>query len=169
MDDQTGNCQVFSVNIENQSGNKSSPLELYQREGTCEDFGYISLQSTRKCLKLYDTQMTWLKANNTCASAGGKLFGITSSVMFDEVLNATSRKDPSFHITLIDGTDIDSEGNWVYSDGSPLLYHLWDTGEPDGGTDENCLCMIGEFFHDGPCDSSMVRFICEKQFTLSLK
>ncbi|XP_062580389.1 C-type lectin domain family 3 member A-like [Saccostrea cucullata] len=159
---------MYSMIIVKQSGTVTNNLDLYQRQGSCEDFGYISLQTTSKCLKLYHTEMSWMTANSTCASAGGKLFGITTADMFDDVLNVTSRKDPTFQNFFIDGNDIASENNWVLSDGTPILHLPWGKFQPGLGRDENCLLVIGNFYHDAPCYTMEFKFICEKQFIISL-
>jgi hypothetical protein len=52
----------------------------------CEDYGYISLESSRKCLKLHHTEMTWLEANGKCASAGENILSITTKEMLDDVV-----------------------------------------------------------------------------------
>lgn len=59
---------------------------------TCEDFGYVSLNSTKKCLKHHHVPLSWMDANNTCVSEGGNLFSITSLEMMEEVLNITFDK-----------------------------------------------------------------------------
>lgn len=57
---------------------------------TCEDIGYISLDSTDTCIKLSNTQLSWVDANTTCHSDGGNLLRITTSKMLHEVINITS-------------------------------------------------------------------------------
>ena len=59
---------------------------------TCEDIGYISLDSTDTCIKLSmaNSQLSWVDANTTCHSDGGNLLRITTSKMLHEVLNITS-------------------------------------------------------------------------------
>ena len=59
---------------------------------TCEDIGYISLDSTDTCIKLSNTQLFWVDANTTCHSDGGNLLRITTSKILNEVLNITSGK-----------------------------------------------------------------------------
>lgn len=59
---------------------------------TCEDFGYVSLNSTKKCLKHHQVPLSWMDANNTCVSEGGNLFSITSLDMREEVFNLTFDK-----------------------------------------------------------------------------
>ena len=44
-----------------------------------------------------------------------------------------------FRHVFIGLTDLANEQQWVWSsDGSPLVYSNWKTGQPDGGTVENC-------------------------------
>jgi hypothetical protein len=63
---------------------------------SCEEHGYVSVQSTKKCLKIYASPTrTWMDANSTCGSAGGKLFSITSATMFNDVLNAIAQEGNS--------------------------------------------------------------------------
>lgn len=59
---------------------------------TCEDLGYVSLNSTKKCLKHHHVPLSWMDANNTCVSEGGHLFSITSLDMMEEVFNMTFDK-----------------------------------------------------------------------------
>lgn len=71
---------------------KSFTLSLLIYLVTCEDFGYVSLNSTKKCLKHHHVPLSWMDANNTCVSEGGNLFSITSLDMMEEVLNITFDK-----------------------------------------------------------------------------
>ena len=57
---------------------------------TCEDIGYASLKSTDKCLKWYNSSLTWIDANTTCHLNGGNLFRITTYDMLQEVHNITT-------------------------------------------------------------------------------
>ena len=38
----------------------------------------------------------------------------------------------------IGGSDLISEGTWLWNDGSPLDWTYWAAPNPDGGTNENC-------------------------------
>ncbi|XP_056000540.1 uncharacterized protein LOC125656250 [Ostrea edulis] len=82
---QSGVCQLFSANVDITSGMTSPDMKIYHKQVSCEELGYISLSSTKKCLKLYATPtLSRIDANSTCASAGGNLFSITSASMFSE-------------------------------------------------------------------------------------
>ena len=50
--------------------------------------------------------------------------------------------------------DIDSEGNWVWIDGTPYDYDNWDESEPNGGSNENCTDVVTSgqgHWNDLPC------------------
>ena len=61
-------------------------------------------------------------------------------------------------------SDFESEGDCVWSDGSPVVYLKYAGSQPDGGTSENCFTMrtYGDpgFFGDIPCTHEK-RFLCE--------
>ena len=57
---------------------------------TCEDIGYVSLTSTDKCLKWYNSSLTWINAYTTCQLNGGNLFRITTQYMLQKVDNITT-------------------------------------------------------------------------------
>jgi hypothetical protein len=42
---------------------------------------------------------------------------------------------------LVGGSDADSEGNWVWMDGTSFSFTFWKEGEPNGDTAENCLML----------------------------
>ena len=57
---------------------------------TCEDIGYVSLKSSNKCMKWYNSSLTWIDANTTCHLNGGNLFRISTHDMLQEVHNITT-------------------------------------------------------------------------------
>ena len=72
-----------------------------------------------------------------------------------------SLTEESVHIGL---SDEETEGEWLWLDGSPLTYDPWSHGEPnDFGLGENCVAMggqDGENWNDVPCSHPMA-FVCE--------
>ena len=60
-------------------------------------------------------------------------------------------------------TDQASEGNWVLSStGSKMNYTNWNSGEPTGGTTQNCVRMnVSGVWYDTDCTKSF-RAMCEK-------
>lgn len=53
----------------------------------CEDFGYVSLNFIKKCLKYYYVFFFWMDVNNICVLEGGNFFSIILLDMREEVFN----------------------------------------------------------------------------------
>ena len=57
--------------------------------------------------------------------------------------------------TFLGATDAIEEESWKWADGSAFGFTRWAGGEPNGGTDENCLEMdsyVGDGgWNDTPC------------------
>jgi len=48
-------------------------------------------------------------------------------------------------------TDKQSEGVWKYaSDDQEVTYNKWNSGQPDGGTDQNCAVLYWNYSRGGP-------------------
>lgn len=45
-----------------------------------------------------------------------------------------------------------------------MTFLPWDFGQPQGGKDENCMILLNGQFHDVPCDSFALKFLCERHF-----
>ncbi|KAI4879715.1 hypothetical protein NFI96_013869, partial [Prochilodus magdalenae] len=53
-------------------------------------------------------------------------------------------------------------GVWVWTDGSAFNYNIWNSGEPNGGTSENCLLMnYPVYWNDYVCNNSFPS-VCAK-------
>eukprot|EP00105_Crassostrea_gigas_P042620 XP_019926768.1 PREDICTED: C-type lectin domain family 17, member A [Crassostrea gigas] len=161
----SGTCQLFGLGVDIRSKTSSGTITAYTKQVTCEDFGYVSLNSTKKCLKHHHVPLSWMDANNTCVSEGGNLFSITSLDMMEEVLNITFDKDSSFMLIHVDGNDLWREGNWSYHDGSSVSFSplFWRPTEPNGGMNENCLGLLNGTLCDINCWLS-AKFVCERYF-----
>jgi hypothetical protein len=72
--------------------------------------------------------------------------------------------DSDFTRFFVDGNDIQTEGHWVFSDGSPMSFKPWDRNEPTRGTSQNCMLVLSDKYHDVPC-AYLEKFICERDFT----
>ncbi|KAJ0003537.1 hypothetical protein NQD34_008635 [Periophthalmus magnuspinnatus] len=130
-------------------------------------------------------QLTWTSSKDKCQSKRGDLIKIESREK-QEFLDGRVRllmdaKDEKFWIGL---TDSQTEGEWLWTDGSPLNQSLefWTKNEhntePDNWKEEdvdgeNCA-IIGEImfinglksWYDNSCKKKY-RFICEKKATRS--
>lgn len=66
----------------------------------------------------------------------------------------------------IDGNDFNQKGNWVYHNGLPMTFLPWDSGQPQEGMDEICTILLNGKFHDAPCDSFALKFLCERHLLI---
>ena len=58
--------------------------------------------------------------------------------------------------------DIHTEGNWVWSDGSPANFENWQTGEPNNNGDQDCGQMYSGRWDDDKCQV-LKSFICKNE------
>jgi len=111
---------------------------------------------------------TWEAAEAFCQQKNGHLASITSDAINKYVMEGIKRR--GLHGTWIGGNDIDEEGNWKWTDGSPFEFTFWTSGEPNNAgpdKDEDCL-MYGYRgkWNDGRCTrvpSYMTGFLCSKK------
>ena len=71
--------------------------------------------------------------------------------------------------TWIGGNDIDEEGTWKWTDGSPFEFTYWNSGQPNNsGGDEDCMHAWGierergETWNDETCSDSLT-YLCSKK------
>ncbi|ROT85389.1 mutant C-type lectin [Penaeus vannamei] len=109
---------------------------------------------------------TWHEARRACASVSGDLLAIADVEVLRAVYLHIQTSGLSGHTFWLGGTDVESEGTWVYTTGEPVpmgspFWGLLDMGapsqEPNGGTNENCLA-IGKFYN-------FRSYYCNDQFT----
>ena len=71
--------------------------------------------------------------------------------------------------TWMGGNDIDEEGTWKWTDGSPFEFTYWNSGQPNNsGGDEDCMHAWGierergETWNDETCSDSLT-YLCSKK------
>ena len=109
------------------------------------------------CYKLLSISKTWQDAENHCQKEGGHLTSIHSP---EEQNLVVSLHSGSF---WAGGSDLDTEGNWKWTDNTSLSFTDWRKEEPNGGETENCLELIrveNSFWNDRQC-SDPLYFICK--------
>ena len=59
--------------------------------------------------------------------------------------------------------DVTTDGSWEWTDSTSYDYDLWNTGEPNGGTSENCVhfTTTGGAWNDLSCTNRESYFVCE--------
>ena len=114
--------------------------------------------------------VTYAEAVESCASAGMQLATITSAEEQDWIWDTSDAMFISGAKDVWIGlNDNDTEGDFVWQDGSPLgSYTNWAPNQPDNGgptgDDEDCVEM-GQFndglWNDQDCSLGYLGFICE--------
>merc|ERR1712032_505638 len=99
----------------------------------------------------------WDEAQRRCEDEGKNLVSIHSK---EERETVTALMSGDWF--WVGFNDRESEGNWVWNDGTPTDYEPWHSGEPGGmgdTTKENCAFDTSSRtgFSDVPCDWS-IRF-----------
>ena len=119
------------------------------------------------------TPMEWGDAEEACTGMGGHLATTRNSAQYSWLLTTSETVLPkaSGGYWWIGYNDIDSEGDYVWSSGSPSTFTDWAVGEPNdsySGATEDCAIMKHPDkpagWNDLPCDGfdiSSQGFICE--------
>ncbi|XP_051815205.1 CD209 antigen-like protein A isoform X5 [Acanthochromis polyacanthus] len=117
------------------------------------------------CYLLSQESGSWNKGREDCRSKGADLVVINSAE--EQTFLSTFANKP----TWIGLNDIQTEGTWMWVDGTPLTLSYWNTNQPDngGGNDqwgeEDCAHIRMDdntLWNDLSCTSSL-QWICEKQ------
>ena len=116
------------------------------------------------CYKVFAaTSPSWKYAENQCQGEGGHLASIHSKEENDFVSGLDS------DVMWLGGTDLPTEGTWIWSDGSTFSFTSWNCGNPDnaGTLQEHCMTINqrcgGEYgwWNDLSCSSFIRKFVCK--------
>jgi len=114
------------------------------------------------CYKFVGEELTWNDAQARCEKEGSNLASVHSAEE-NQFLVTLSPQDSR---VMIGGNDKDTEGAWVWTDGSAWDYSQWKSGQPDDYEgDEDCMELYTDTnWNDVPCDSfKRGGFICKKK------
>jgi hypothetical protein len=124
-----------------------------------------------ECLVMFTTLATYVAAKAACAAMNAHL-----AYLKDAELDAAAEAFVGSANTFIGLTDLPTEGQFVWDDGTPLSFSNWHTGEPNNGGsgatyEEDCVIIagarVGAQWDDRPCDASEVptsgtfAYLCE--------
>uniref|UniRef100_A0A3P8RUE1 C-type lectin domain-containing protein n=1 Tax=Amphiprion percula TaxID=161767 RepID=A0A3P8RUE1_AMPPE len=110
------------------------------------------------CYLLSQASDSWTNGREDCKRQGADLVVINSAEE-QTFLSMFAKKQ-----TWIGLNDIQTEGTWMWVDGTPLTLSYWDTDEPNNGGEEDCAQIRtahNTLWDDVPCTSSL-QWICEK-------
>ncbi|XP_035694564.1 uncharacterized protein LOC118428574 [Branchiostoma floridae] len=131
-----------------------------QHQPDCHS-GYT--QSDDYCLKAYQMEDTWSRANTTCANFGGFLAAPKTQDLNDKILNLLE-DDSDGHYWI--GLAKSDEGHWHWTDGTAAVFTAWGRGEPNnwGRREEGCVEIRtgGRDWNDAPCDRKL-HFVCQTE------
>uniref|UniRef100_H2YKL9 C-type lectin domain-containing protein n=1 Tax=Ciona savignyi TaxID=51511 RepID=H2YKL9_CIOSA len=110
----------------------------------------------------FQSSLTWVQARDACRQQNADLLSITSP---KEQAWVAGRINIVTTVMWLGMSDITIEGNWGWSDSSPLIYLKWRAGQPNSyGGNEDCGAIITRngLWGDTPC-SRHLSFICKKK------
>ncbi|XP_033763491.1 low affinity immunoglobulin epsilon Fc receptor-like [Pecten maximus] len=119
------------------------------------------------CLRFVKGDKSWNDANSECMRQGGLLLQIHSQQDQDFIFESLKSLHWSDAGVWIGATDRDSEGHWKWSDGSPVIYSHWNTGEGQqhSANNENCAMVNVDdgMWYDYGCDDVIYNqaYICK--------
>uniref|UniRef100_A0A8C6UTB4 C-type lectin domain-containing protein n=1 Tax=Neogobius melanostomus TaxID=47308 RepID=A0A8C6UTB4_9GOBI len=112
-----------------------------------------------RCFKFFNSEKTWTMAEESCNNLGGNLASIHSdeeNAFINGLINGPA---------WLGGNDMDQEGVWMWTDGSPWDYTKWWDGEPNnaGGIEHSLMIHaygpIATSWNDYPSSKKM-GYIC---------
>ncbi|WP_395742401.1 protein kinase domain-containing protein [Prosthecobacter sp.] len=120
---------------------KMQPVAMMQGSGAADTNSPPVVFGTKR-YKLYAEHLDWHAAKTKCAAQKGRLAEVRSKEENDFLLKLAAGR-------AVDGlwlgaTDEAREGRWIWSDGSPVSYSNWDTGQPNnsGSEGENYAMLL---------------------------
>lgn len=105
--------------------------------------------------------LDWQSAENDCRAQGGHLVSIHSQMQFQTL--ATRAQSLSMGDFWIGYNDQTFEGTFIWTDGTPSNFNLWNAGEPnDYGASEDCtqVYLSNGTWNDLDCNAGL-RYVCK--------
>ncbi|XP_075061206.1 perlucin-like protein [Mixophyes fleayi] len=125
-------------------------------EGSCISCPHGWQLIKAKCYYFQSNATSWLRSKNECAARNSVLLVLKDIFEMNALLPTIGIR--KYWI----GLKLDTE-NWVWTDGTPLSFSVWNAGEPNNlSKNEDCAEIIGEvqMWNDRPCDNNL-GYICK--------
>lgn len=124
----------------------------------CHD-GWTRFQNF--CYRTETLRLTWTSARHRCLQYGGDLISLHSPDEFNFILTLANAHHLMY--SAFSGlNDRNTEGGYVWSDGSPVQYTNWGVNQPDNfHSQEDCVEVFGDgTWNDVSC-GEMRHFGCK--------
>ncbi|KAF0296472.1 Low affinity immunoglobulin epsilon Fc receptor [Amphibalanus amphitrite] len=111
------------------------------------------------CYYLSTYTDTWRNSETTCQTLGGHLMSVSSPAEQDVITNYLRASD-----AWIGLNDLEDDGHYVWTDGTPYQYVHWAPGQPNDLLDQDCVSVLEDGsgqWDDNHCKYTKL-FICEK-------
>ena len=91
------------------------------------------------CMHLFEEKRSWLEAERACKALDSDLLSIHSRQQDEMASKLASGKDAFCWIGMNDWL---SMGDYVWSDGEPVVYSNFNPGEPNGAHERTAAIMM---------------------------
>jgi hypothetical protein len=109
----------------------------------------------------YNVPLPWAQARNACMAAGMRMTSIQSDSENTWIYNTGANYQDPVSSWWIGFNDRDTEGVWVWEDGSTGNYTQWAPNEPNDAGGEDCGSLQDdETWADLPCEWADP-YVCE--------
>ncbi|KAM3874389.1 galactose-specific lectin nattectin-like [Diretmus argenteus] len=112
----------------------SAAHEVQLSQGSCPMSWY---SFNNRCYKYVAAKMIWIDAMLTCVSQKANLVSVHSPDENQFVSTLIKNFSPNQVRSWIGLSDLQKEGNWMWSDGSQVDFIQWDEGQPDNHDGEH--------------------------------
>ncbi|XP_032816325.1 C-type mannose receptor 2 isoform X1 [Petromyzon marinus] len=122
---------------------------------------------TRNCYQFnVHAVLSWHEARTSCLQQGSDLLSITEMHEQTYIAGFLSGFGAIMWIGL---NDLDSDGGWQWSDGSPLKLLNWDQGHPSETDGQNCALLRAEFFSKWQTKecAAALPYVCKKRLNIT--
>jgi hypothetical protein len=111
---------------------------------------------SNRCYFFVEVELDWNGAQAACEALGASLASIGGEGEDNFVRSLV--KEGSF---WLGGSDGMTEGQWLWSDGTPWSYDHWGSGQPDNWFNEDCLERKDGRWNDTGCEDKLSS-VCER-------
>ncbi|XP_056454929.1 galactose-specific lectin nattectin-like [Gadus chalcogrammus] len=121
-------CGLHALALAGLLTEPSADSKVKLERGSCPPYWY---ESGTDCYKYVSGQMTWADAELQCQSLGANLVSIHSASEMIFITALIENFDPTKGRHWIGFSDLQKEGSWMWSDGSPRDFATWFPNQPN--------------------------------------